>query len=514
MHPVRHAILFLFFLMASFTSRVHANQPADYYGIQVIDGQTGRGIPLVELETVNHLRWITDSGGWVAFNEPGLMDQEIFFYVRSHGYQPPKDGFGFSGVRLQVAAGGKATIRMKRVNLAERLYRITGEGIYRDSFLLGEPIPLAEPLCSGMVAGQDSAFAEMYRDKIWWFWGDTSRMSYPLGHFWMAAATSERPDQGGLNPERGVNLNYFTSPDGFSRPIARLGVPKGLIWADGFLTLPDSTGRERLLCHYAHMESLSKMLEHGLAVLNDEKVEFERLKKLDMEDRWLFPAQAHPIKHREREIDYIYFGETFPNVRVQADWEHYIHPETYEVYSCLADPQASANETTVIRNADGKPDYAWRRGSKPMTSTMERELISKGQLQAEESHFLPIDVDSGKPILIHRGSVSWNPYRQRWIHIGCQSGGTSYLGEIWYAEAMELTGPWRRAKKIVTHDQYSFYNPVHHPFFDQENGRVIYFEGTYTQTFSGNDVATPRYDYNQIMYRLDLADPRLESVQE
>ncbi len=43
-------------------------------------------------------------------------------------------------------------------------------------------------------------------------------------------------------------------------------------------------------------------------------------------------------------------------------------------------------------------------------------------------------------------------------------------------------------------------------------GRLIYFEGTYTQTFSGNPVATPRYDYNQIMYRLDLADPRLEAV--
>jgi hypothetical protein len=27
--------------------------------------------------------------------------------------------------------------------------------------------------------------------------------------------------------------------------------------------------------------------------------------------------------------------------------------------------------------------------------------------------------------------------------------------------------------------------------------------------FSGNPDKTPRYDYNQVMYRLDLADPRL-----
>jgi hypothetical protein len=39
---------------------------------------------------------------------------------------------------------------------------------------------------------------------------------------------------------------------------------------------------------------------------------------------------------------------------------------------------------------------------------------------------------------------------------------------------------------------------------------VIYFEGTYNELISGAKQATPRYDYNQIMYRLDLDDPRLK----
>ena len=43
---------------------------------------------------------------------------------------------------------------------------------------------------------------------------------------------------------------------------------------------------------------------------------------------------------------------------------------------------------------------------------------------------------------------------------------------------------------------------------------MIYFEGTYTHTFSGNEHRTPRYDYNQIMYRLDLADERLKPAQQ
>ncbi len=127
---------------------------------------------------------------------------------------------------------------------------------------------------------------------------------------------------------------------------------------------------------------------------------------------------------------------------------------------------------------------------------------------------LPKDVETDKPIRLHRGSVNWNPYRKRWISIAVQQGGTSNLGEVWYSEAKSITGPWRWAQKIVTHDKYTFYNPVHHQFFDQDNGRLIYFEGTYASTFSGNEYPTPRYDYNQIMYRLDLSSTGLQTVQE
>jgi hypothetical protein len=45
--------------------------------------------------------------------------------------------------------------------------------------------------------------------------------------------------------------------------------------------------------------------------------------------------------------------------------------------------------------------------------------------------------------------------------------------------------------------------------FDKERGRVIFFEGTYTSSLTSNPNPTPRYDYNQVMYKLDLADPRL-----
>ena len=34
-----------------------------WFAIRVVDAETGRGVPLVELETVNHLRFYTDSNG-------------------------------------------------------------------------------------------------------------------------------------------------------------------------------------------------------------------------------------------------------------------------------------------------------------------------------------------------------------------------------------------------------------------------------------------------------------------
>jgi hypothetical protein len=112
-------------------------------------------------------------------------------------------------------------------------------------------------------------------------------------------------------------------------------------------------------------------------------------------------------------------------------------------------------------------------------------------------------------VLAHGGSVYWNTFKKRWVMIAVELFGSSMLGEVWYALADTPTGPWVYARKIVTHDDYSFYNPKQHPMFDRQNGRVVFFEGTYTSTFSGNKDPTPRYDYNQVMYQLDLADPRL-----
>lgn len=517
MQVVRWAIVILTLVSAILHATPHAiaaSPAGSYHQIQVLDARTGRGVPLVELDTVDHVRYVTDSAGRIAFQEPGLMNQTVFFSVRSHGYELAPDGFGIVGVRVETKPGEKTIVKIKRNNIAERLYRTTGEGIYRDSVLLDESVPLAQPLLNAQVFGQDSVQSVLYRGRIFWFWGDTSRASYPLGNFRTSGATSLLPASGGLNPSEGINYQYFTNADGFSKGMCPFEPRDGVIWIDGLLTVPDDTGRERLLTHFARLKGLGSMLEHGLALYNDDKEEFERHATYELKESWQCP-RGPVFKQRDKESDYYYFCTPFPNVRVPANLKSIVNPRAYEAWTCLEDGSGTNLKTArLLRDASGHLNYRWSTNALPTGPVEEKAFLQNGLMKIEEAHFTPVDTVSGNSIRLHGGSVRWNPWRQRWILIAVQQEGTSFLGEIWYSEAKQPTGPWLKARKIVTHDRYTFYNPIHHAFLDQEGGRMIYFEGTYTKEFSGNTEATPRYDYNQIMYRLDLDDPRLVDARE
>ncbi len=475
-----------------------------YFKIVVVDDRTGRGVPLVELETVNGLRYYTDSNGIVAFHESGLMDQSVFFSVRSHGYEFPKDGFGFRGQALKVRAGGSATLKIKRLNVAERLCRLTGGGVYAHSVLVGAKTPLKEPLLNAQVLGSDSVVNALFHGKLYWFWGDTNRPGYPLGNYQVPGATSALPKDGGLDPERGVDLSYFVDAKGFAKETAP--VPgAGPTWIGGAFVLRDEKKQERLFAGYVKIRKELEVYERGLVEFDDDAKLFRKSATFDLKA----PAypQGHTFLHRDGGTDYIYFANPFPMIRVRADLEAIRKAENYESFTCLK--EGTRVEDGKIDRIDGRPHYAWRKSTPPTGPAELSALIKTGRLKADEACPALRDVETGRKVQAHTGSVCWNEFRQRWVLIAVQIQGTSHLGEVWYAEADTPTGPWVYARKIVTHEKYSFYNPKQHPYFDKDKGRIIFFEGTYTQTFSGNPEKTPRYDYNQILYKLDLADPRL-----
>lgn len=148
----------------------------------------------------------------------------------------------------------------------------------------------------------------------------------------------------------------------------------------------------------------------------------------------------------------------------------------------------------------------------PTDSKTEQKWVKEGKINPLDSRFYPANVNNVKErVVLHNGSVRWNEYRKKWILLAGQLGGkSSLLGEVWYAEADAPTGPFSQAIKVVTHDKQTYYNVCHHAFLDRDGGRVIHFEGTYTNDFSGNPWKTPRYNYNQVLYRLDLGNKILQ----
>jgi hypothetical protein len=492
-----------------------ARDANDYFAIEVIDAATGRGVPLVELKTTNDVRYYTDSNGLVAFDEPGLVGGKVFFEVSSPGYETPVDGFGSKGVALVAEPGKSAQLKLKRINVAERLYRITGQGIYADTVRLGRAAPTSRPVLNGRVMGQDSVQALPYRGKIYWFWGDTSRPDYPLGNFGTSGATSPMPGTGkdALDPSRGIDLTYFTDPkSAFSRPMVPLGKP-GLVWIDGLTVLKDAAGRERMLASFARLKSLGDVSERGLIAFDDATQTFVPVPRGGIDLKANLWPRGHSLHVKFKGEEYVYFACPFPLIRVKADWDRATNLDAYEAFTCLKQGARyeKGKPARLDRDRSGKLLYAWKRGTDPIGPGEQEELIKSGQLKREEAWLQLRDIATKEPVLAHAGSVAWNAFRKRWVMIFTQSfAKASLLGEVWYAEADAPEGPWRFARKVATHPNYSFYNPCHHPFFDQTGGRLIYFEGTYTADFSGAAVKTPRYNYNQLMYRLDLADPRLK----
>jgi hypothetical protein len=466
--------------------------------VRVADAATGRGVPLVELETVNGLLFVTDNAGRVAFHEPGLMGREVFFTVRGHGYEVAKDGFGIAGARVTPRAGAVAEIKLTRKNVAERLCRLTGEGLYRDSVLLGHPTPPASPH-PGLVVGQDSVQAAVFGGKVYWFWGDTQRMSYPLGLFRTAGATT--PHDPTFDPAGGIPFDYFVDRSGFARAMMPLAEqPEGVIWISGVCVVPDATGQERLAAHYSRRKGLAGEFEQGIAVFDLAKAIFEPARQLPLSETWRHPS-GHPIPYEADGTKWLLFGSPTPNVRVPATLEAVLDPARYETFACTP-------------SADGPPVWRWQNEQPPTDSKTEIGWVKEGRIKPEHARFCPADAASPTDrVQLHSGTVRWNEHRKRWVLVAGQIGGKpSLLGEVWYAEAREPTGPFVVAVKVATHDKQTFYNVCHHAFLDRDGGRAIHFEGTYTNDFSGNPHKTPRYNYNQVLYRLDLDAPQLRAA--
>lgn len=507
-------------LLAPLAAAAAGDGAGAFAELRVVDAESGRGVPLVELETVHRVRFFSDNAGRVAIGEPDLLDREIALTVKSHGYASPRDGFQFPIVRVTPRVGAPIELKLQRTQLAERLCRLTGEGRWRDSVLLGHAPPHGQRdvPALGRVAGQDSIQSIVHGGRWFCFWGDTLRLEHPLGLFRMAGATVDlaRVQEPAFELGDGLPYDYFVdAKSGFARATIPLPErPDGVVWVNGFCDVADASGVRRMVAWYSRRASLEKELEQGLCVWDDARAQFDPVRTLPA-DEWRHPV-GHPLEFEEAGQRWLLFGSPSCNLRVAATYEALLDPAQYEALTCEgvaatgASPRGSGQPELDER---GVARWRWQKELPPVDSKREAEWVAKGVLAIEQARFLPRNAaDAAERVLLHSGSVRWNEWRQRWVAIACQFGGTSSaLGEVWYAEAVHPCGPFARAVKIATHDRMSLYNVCHHALLDRDGGRTIHFEGTYTNDFSGNPDATPRYQYNQLLFRLDLARPELQA---
>jgi hypothetical protein len=466
-------------------------EPSQLYHVRVIDQATGRGVPLAQLTHVSGT-YVTDSLGNIAMMGTQSFFGTKTFAVTAHGYS-----FEHATVALDVTRGARVTLEMTRINIAERLYRVTGSGRYRHTRLLCLPIPQHADRQNGKVMGQDTVYTALYKERIFWLWGDTLDANGPLGVFHVAAAKSLLPAESNIDPDDGVLLDYFTAANGFVRAMAPPStVPgDGATWMGGLVTVRDDDGDEHLFGTYGKFRHL-RQLDCGMARFNDETELFERVAGLCH-----LPTKPHghalTIAHDDGE--YVYY---YNDVRVRANPDSLSDPDAFEHYS----PKDQAGR--IVRDEVGQAVYDWRPGTSPLNLTD----IATGQATADESLLgQMVSAIDGQRLNIHHNSTKgYSRHRQKYFQLLQRIGGpTSHLGDIWYSEADTPMGPWTYAVPILQHDQYTFYNPHYHMHFDGRDGRDIYFEATYTRAFAGSDAPerTARIDYNQFMYTLDLTRP-------
>lgn len=163
----------------------------------------------------------------------------------------------------------------------------------------------------------------------------------------------------------------------------------------------------------------------------------------------------------------------------------------------------------MIRGEDGRPEYAWRQGGLPFNQTLSKALIEQGKLTDDESIFLLHDHDSGDALRAHGGSLAWNEYRQRWVMIASKHGARRCSEKYGMPRPKHLSVPGRTpsrsSRTTTTVSTIPSSIPTSIKMAD-DSSTLKERTPIHSPTIP---TQTPRYDYNQIMYRLDLADERL-----
>jgi hypothetical protein len=525
-------LLFVMLVPQIFISNSIQASTNPYFGIRIVDRDTHEGVPLVQLRTSNYIVNYSDSQGYVAFFEPGMMDHDVWFSVLTDGYtfsddrtcKPSITHPCDSGIILHTTPGKIITLTVERKQLAERVFRLTGQGIYRDSVLLNIPTPINESSME-MVApiGQDTLMLTKYKGLNYWFFGDTvcapsarQENCNGYGQHTIAATSIDQANQAPV-------LQYFTSNINgmqWPKPVTPVGDLNMNTWTAAPFVINAGTPQEAMYAFYLKPYSTSadpSPDKTGLVKWNESKQQFELLIEWPLNNGMEWLSNGHVVSAfapGEGVDGYVYFAGSFVLVRAPKNK--------------IAQLSAWESLTPLLSGSDmnnpkiDPKGWGWKKGMPVFHQSDETTLIAKGIMPLSQARMQIVDSITKKPVVVDSGVVHWNAFLKKYILVFGN-------GQLYLAMSDSMTGPWNTAVVIAQHEDThsSCYNSIQVSALSDATERNIYVACSYTSMWSNDAPAAgipnvwstclfgqnahqncapvvPRYEYNNLVYRLDL----------
>ena len=115
----------------------------------------------------------------------------------------------------------------------------------------------------GQVLGQDSNLGSIYKNKIFFIWGDTFLPTSYHGNFSVAGGTIPLLSESGIDPDVGFEIDYFVDQNNHTKKMIHLVGP-GYIWFDWIMVVKDQKNQEVLAAKYARVNALFGIMKEEL----------------------------------------------------------------------------------------------------------------------------------------------------------------------------------------------------------------------------------------------------------
>jgi len=480
-------ILVTLLVVVVLVSSSSSSSSSRHIRIDVVDDKTGHGVPLVMLTTNFYTRYFSDSAGRVAI-ENDLENQNVWFSVLTDGYdlnvERTKGAVQYgspydAGIVVNLTNDEEHVVYMKRNQIARRAYRLTGQGLYRDSVLTNASIPdsarnraMIDPL-SG-VTGQDTLQVVNYQNAVWYFFGDTvcprsaRQNNCDSTGMYTVGAVSSTIEKARTDPPTFEYIAVGGSPT----PIAPLYPLEQNTWTAAMFTSSDE--KDMYAAYFKNPGDGASPSEarQGMMIWNGTQM--------------------------------VELGNEWPrDTTLSLNGAH-----TIQVLS----PKDMAS---------GMNDFAWFVNG-AVSSRVRRTRNDVANYSAFEK------LDPPKSPSYSCNTVNWNTYAQKYLCLGDNKvgnnesfGGTVPLTIAW---SDSLLGPYVNATVILDHGRtgMSCYNGLHLPHMDQD--QFVTVACTFTAMWSNTNRTpnlwstclfgqnshqgcarvVPRYEYNNIVSKVDL----------